>query len=158
MVSTRFSSLVEPLFQLLPNLLTEKTMNIILSEAGKQRWISGIYAEAEKAKASFAELPSDATNHKLVTIDLHYPFYIIEDFSGFKYLNEAGLEQHLRACTGMKAEADHDGLLFNIYTIRQDFEARTPGNDEMGYLYHSHVTEEDVADDFIGEYIARFKA
>jgi len=103
-------------------------------------WISGIFKERADAERYYWTIPTELRNlQSVVEIPVSsYPFFVTEN-DGFEYLGITGLEAALEA---LQSTGDEDAVLLNIYVITDDYFSPEPGADNMGALYHTHITDE----------------
>lgn len=106
------------------------------------RWISCIFNDAEAADKYFSQIPAELRSlQRKVQIPFPaYPFFIIED-RGFSYVDIAGVTAKIDATSPAE---DEDAIHFNIYVVNRDFFCLQPGGDQMGEIYHVHVTDSSL--------------
>jgi hypothetical protein len=115
-------------------------MFIIQAERDGRQWVSGIFAERDSADGYMALIPDEARHrHSITRVEgLSYPFYIIEDEVGFRFLSESG------ACDALMHHSvppEGEGHSVNaiLYRVDNDWRPPTAGRDYMGALPHHHV-------------------
>jgi len=118
-------------------------MYVILSTRGSQRWLSGIFRDSQDAVTCRASLPqSDGVQDAVQAVSpTDFPFFIVEDSSGFSFLDAVEAMHLIRA---MPAPAqDAEPILFAIVS---EYQPDQPGRDEMGCLRHVHLDAAHLAD------------
>jgi len=114
-----------------------------VSSKDSRRWLSGVFVDHARAEASLAALPAQAsTRHVLeFTPIATFPLFIIEDRSGFRFLDASGVT---RALAAMPPEPVHGEPI--LFAILSEYRPDVDGRDEMGRLRHVHLDLEHVAD------------
>ena len=118
-------------------------MYAIVSSKGSHRWLSGVFLEHAEAEASLAALPVQAsTCHVLKSVPIAmFPLFIIEDRSGFRFLDAVGVIGAL--ATMPPPPVDGEPILFAILS---EYRPAIDGRDEMGRLRHVHLDHDHLAD------------
>jgi hypothetical protein len=119
-------------------------MFIIQSFDGTRGWVSGIFLSEIEAKAHMNVIPVSEQSHNLRSIELNYPFYIIENHTRpesdrFAYTNKEGL---IRRIITMEPSDNLDDIppdYCTVYAIYKDYRPPNPGEDYMGSLDHHHI-------------------
>lgn len=121
-------------------------MIVIITTAEQKRpYISGIFATEDAARKYLSIMPLRGANAHIVRPIEHneYPLYITESDEGFDFYDAKALKKILKSMEGGFYE-HNEGFICNVFTVTQDYEPATAGNDEMGKIEHIHLTEEDL--------------
>ena len=118
-------------------------MHVILSTTGPRRWISGIFREPQDAHEWLTRLPSEGRVHHSLECILptQFPFFILEDHSGFRFLDASDATRLVEFMP--HAPPNADPILFAILA---EFRPNVAGRDEMGCLPHVHLDQEHLAE------------
>ncbi|MEO8905147.1 MAG: hypothetical protein ABI627_26805 [Polyangiaceae bacterium] len=114
-----------------------------MSSKASHRWLSGVFLKHAAAEACLAALPAQAsTFHVLESIPIPlFPLFIIEDRSGFRFLDAIGVMDAL--ATMPTPRVDAEPILFAILS---EYRPELDGRDEMGRLRHVHLDYDHLAD------------
>ena len=118
-------------------------MFIIKAQRDKQRWISGIFTLRQSADDYFALIPDEVRHrHSIIEVEgLTYPFYIIEDTEGFRFLSESEAYDVFVHPSNPLKKHEGDSTYAILFRIEKDWVPKKPGWDYMGLLPHEHVTD-----------------
>jgi hypothetical protein len=117
-------------------------MRAIVTSQGERRWISGLFQAPEAARACFDELPVGASaQHAIVNVLVEtYPVFVIEDRSGFAFLDREKADEVLR----LMADPPENGEPI-LFMFRTDYRPLVPGRDELGRVWHVHLGAAELA-------------
>jgi len=118
-------------------------MHVIVSSRASHRWLSGIFLRAEDAETSCLALQTDAgVSHAVRAVQpKQFPFFILEDDSGFTFLDPAEAARFIADAPAAVANAEPI-----LFAIVDEYRPGIAGRDEMGSLRHVHLDERHLAD------------
>ena len=120
---------------------------LVIAQDQAGQWISGVFVREEQARDYMREIPQPTrTRHKLQALELAFPMYALKDEVGFRFFGKASIVDALRA---LRTESVSGVEVERVILFRFDerYRPKLPGADEMGYLWHVHVTSEDLVDE-----------
>src|SRR6187549_2271606 len=99
-------------------------MYVILSTRGTERWLSGIFREKQDAETYWASVPQcDGTQHAVQSVSpAEFPFFIVEDSSGFAFLDPMQAVQVIRT---MSVPAENAEPI--LFAIVSEYQPDLPG-------------------------------
>jgi hypothetical protein len=113
--------------------------------AGRLPYIAATFADETSAKTHLASLPVAVRERAQLSSrrDVDNPCFVVEDRSGFQFLNEQEVVAYSRLAleTG---DPDEEGQYAILYTLGAPYLPRVPGCDEMGALPHTHLEYESL--------------
>ena len=118
-------------------IMSEESMS---AGAPPRRWIAGIFPSRPEADAFLERaVARTVAVHELRELpSLSFPFAVMEDQAGFRFLTIGDLQHELDRIDANRV-ADDDWCYFNLYVVRHEFAPEPPGVDRMGMLRHWHV-------------------
>src|SRR5699024_9671385 len=107
--------------------------------AGRRAWLSGFFGSRRAAEEHFHRIPEDHKEFQEVIevpVD-RFPFYVLEDDSGFRFLNEAEAAAAVLRLEPQNRDSSENAPI--LYRIEEEWFPDKPGIDTMGVLWHVHL-------------------
>ncbi|MDR0672194.1 MAG: hypothetical protein LBF93_00735 [Zoogloeaceae bacterium] len=131
-------------------------MFVIESARQDWRWISAVVPTLTEAESEIARIPDAQRQfHRLIEIPCTaFPVFIVED-RDFAFGDMALVRARISA---LLPSGDEDAILLNVYVLESAFIPEIPGRDEMGGIYHWHITDSDLTPSGMADLMADFNA
>jgi hypothetical protein len=111
-------------------------------------WISGVFARLERAEAYLQEIPEPVrSRHVVSAVEHRFPVFALEDTRGFRFFDKAAIVEAVSAYRSEGDVADEDYQHAVLYCFKKGYRPEVPGADEMGRVWHWHLTNERLAQD-----------